>query len=260
MSQTKVVLDLTDNLSEAIDTHDSEEALKVAEEIQHYLDTHSVEDAAYYDAVDRLKELTTILDTDDITSEQWVKVGAVATQIDELYLRHHREQDNSQQSVDKIQTERDAFREKSIRYAQDINEFVDLFYDLTDTIEMLSRGLEDCTSKLEDCTSKLEDKNEVQKKRIDRIASDLLGSDDDDIIQRLEEAKDQLEHGDNQDAEEIIADTRDKIESGEYYLTGYPTIPFVSRLQMAESDAKLGRTTVLENLLLDYKNESDLDR
>lgn len=248
-----MVLDLTDNLSEAIDTHDSEEALKVAEEIQHYLDTHSVEDAAYHDAVDRLKELTTILDTDDITSEQWVKVGTVATQIDELYLRHHREQDNSQQSVDEIQTERDAFREKSIRYAQDIDELIDVFYDLTDTIEMLSRGLEDCTSKLED-------KNEVHKKKIDRIATDLLGSDDDDIIERLEEAKDQLKHGDNQDAEEIIADTRDKIESGEYYLTGYPTIPFVSRLQMAESDAKLGRTTVLENLLLDYKNESDLDR
>jgi len=253
MDQTKEILDLTDNLSEAIDTNDTEDALEVTDEILHYLDVNSLEDAAYYDAVDRLEELTTILDTGELAPKQWVKAGAVAAQIDELYLRHHRELDNSQLSMDELQTERDVFREKSIRYAQDVNELIDISYDL---MEALDAKFE----QIEFFRSKLEDEHEAQKKRINRIATDLLGSDDRNIIDRLEEAKDLLEHGDNQDAEEIIADTRDKIESGEYHLTGYPKPPFVSRLQTAESAAKLGRTTVLENLLSDYKDESDQDR
>lgn len=253
MIQTKEILDLTDLLSEAVDTHDTDEALEVVGEIQHYLDANSVEDAAYYDAVDRLEEITIILNTGDLTSEQWAEVGSVTHQIDRLYLRHHREQDSSQQSLDELQTERDAFREKAIQYTQDIDELIDLTNDMTDTIETLSE-------ELEDCTSKLERKLDSQKRRIENISKDLLGSDDDKIIDRLEEAKDHLQHGDNRDAKKIITDTRKKIENGEYHLTGYPMRLFVSELRMAETDAMLGGSSGLENLLSEYKNKSNNDR
>jgi len=73
---------------------------------------------------------------------------------------------------------------------------------------------------LEEYNSVLEDAKQAQQNQPDRTL-------DESIIDRLREAKHNIDDGESQRAERIVGDIREKIKTGDYQLEGYPKRPSV---------------------------------
>lgn len=100
-------------------------ASEIISEIQQFLEVHDVEDAAYYEITEDVEEVEQTLTAGDLSSDDWVAVGVIGQQVDELYLRYHRQENDTDKSVAEIKQERDLFRKKAIRYIQELDELID---------------------------------------------------------------------------------------------------------------------------------------
>lgn len=244
MSHTKEILSLTQELEETIDSHDANQALEIVSEIQQFLEAHSVEDAAYYELTEDIEKVEHTLSDGDLSSDDWIEISVVGYQIDELYLRHHRQEEDSKKSLSTVRAERDIFREKAIRCLQDIDELVDHTEDIHEELRKKSK-------KIGMLQSLLENKQKRQKERIDQTVENLIGSPEDDIISKLKKSKEKIQNDERDEAQKLLRDVRQVVEDKQ------DGSPLVARLQMAESDVKLGRTSILDDIISKLEGEYD---
>jgi len=240
MTRTTEIFDLTHSLFEAANANDIQKASETVTKIQQYLDDNGIDDEAYHDIVEGAEEVTTILEQGDLTRDEWIQINTVARRIDELYLRHDKERDLSQQPVEELRTDRNRYRLKAVEYAESVDRLIDVVEELHQTVKNQSETLEEYNSVLEDA------KQAQQNRTLDET-----------IIDRLREAKNKIDDGDKKEAKDIIGDIREKVETDEYQLKGYPERLFQSHLKIAKVDAGLGNPTVLEDILNEVSNESN---
>jgi len=243
MTRTTEVFDLTHTLFEAANANDTEKANETITKIQQYLDDNGVEDEAYHNIVDRVEESITILEQNELTRDEWVQINEVACQIDVFYLRHDRERDLSQQPIAELRNDCNTFRMKAIEYAATVDRLIGVVEELHQTVKNQSETLDEYNSVLEDA-------KQAHQNQPDRTL-------DESLIDRLREAKDKIDDGESQQAEDIVGDIREKVATGDYQLKGYPKRLLLTRLKIAKVDAGLGRPTVLEDILTEVSDESN---
>ena len=76
-------------------------------------------------------------------------------------------------------------------------------------------------------------------------------TDGDEIISQLQTAKSHLESGEKKEARRQLRKVRKQVKNTTGMVSGYSKSEFLSLLQMAESDAKLSRSTILDDIISD---------
>lgn len=122
----------------------------------------------------------------------------------------------------------------------------------------MTKAHHDLRVKMRGLTEQLEQQTEERRERMEEFTEAMIGTDDSTvgIAAQLHNAKNKIENDESEEAQEILRQAREEIEAGRYGQTSSSNQALISRLKMAESDAKLSRTNTLDDILSDIEGES----